>query len=201
MREENGKGPGSGGAGEEQKKVEKPVSPTDELNQDLVFHYSRERRLERASPAVRGLYEDRPRNGRGIIQAFRANPSGAWVFLSIVIVAAFLFVYSARGKWNDRGGLDLGGNRLSVSALNFPGATYVLLKKTAASEESYTGPVDLALSIPAKEGEETPIETRRIFFSLEGEEDFRFSLPFEAPEIILVIRAGETLKQLRFKPD
>jgi hypothetical protein len=60
--------------------------------------------------------------------------------------------------------------------------------------------VDLALSIPGGAAE-APIETRRIFFSREPEEDFRIALPFPAPELLLVIRAGETMRQFRFKPE
>jgi hypothetical protein len=192
--------------GDKPEKTQKPVSPADSLNQDVVYHYSRERRLERASPAVRALYTEQPR-GRGLFQAFRTNPTGVWVFFSILIVAVFMFVY-ALGNRKD-GGLNLGGNTVTVSALNFPGATYVLLKKKAAGTDSYTGPVELALSISKNSinvddddiDDAAPVETRRIFFSLEPEEDFRLSLPFAAAELLLVIRADETVRWLRFKPE
>jgi hypothetical protein len=184
-REEEGGGPKAG------------QSARDNPNQDLVFHYSRERRLARASPAVRSLYEGEPRS-RSLLRAIRANPSGLWVFFSILIVAAFMFVYASGNRRS--GAPDLEGNALSLRALHFPGATHVLLGKKAAGEGGYTGPVDLALSAPRSENT-PPIETRRVYFTGEAEEEFRFSLPFETTELLVVIRAGDTVRSFRVKAE
>jgi hypothetical protein len=50
-------------------------------------------------------------------------------------------------------------------------------------------------------GGEAPIATRQFFFTLEPEEDFRFSVPFTGPELLLVIRAAEEERAFRVKTE
>jgi hypothetical protein len=179
---------------------EEQDSPGAGLDRDLVFHYSRERRLERASPAVRALYENPGgRGGGGLIRALKANPSGKWVFFSILIVAAFMFLYTTLNR-QEKGRI-LEGNSLEASAITVSGGTLVLLRKKAAGSDYYTGPVELAFSVfrSGKNGEIPPIEARQIVFSPEKEEEFQFSLPIRAETFILVIQAGSTVRTLRFR--
>ncbi|MDR2516565.1 MAG: hypothetical protein LBC88_04190 [Spirochaetaceae bacterium] len=175
-------------------------APAPDVDREPVYYYSRERRLERASDRVRSLYAEPPAGRRGLLASLRANPSGVWVFVAIIIVAAFIFIWSALGR-EKTGGLTLEGNRITVTALAFPDATYVMLKKRAAGDHYYTGTVEIALSVPraGKDAEMPPIETRQIFFSLETEEEFPLALPFRAEEIIVIIHAGETARTFRVK--
>jgi hypothetical protein len=169
----------------------------DSPNQEMVFHYSRERRLARASKAVRALNEPGPAMKGGLLRVLFATRAGTMLFITIAILCGFiLFVYYTR----DRPDLKIGGNRVSISALNYSGKTYVEIKKKALGNDSYTGAVDLALSIPQQlmEGEtEAPVANQRIFFTLEENEEFRFSLPFDAPELILLMQAGNEIKSFR----
>jgi hypothetical protein len=171
----------------------------DSPNQEMVFHYSREHRLARASEAVRALNEPGPSMKGGILRVLFATRAGTMLFITIVILCIFfLFVYYTRGRPNP----EIGGNRVSISALNYSGKTYVEIKKKARGDDYYTGAVDLALSIPQKlmEGEtEAPIASRRIFFTLEEDEEFRFSLPFDAPELILLMQAADEIRTFRIK--
>jgi hypothetical protein len=166
-------------------------------NAETVFYYNRERRLERASPAVRALNEGSgPSRFRG-----KASASQLLVLIPIIIMLVVMMIVSRMNR--DPGGAGLGGNTVTVTAMGFPDATYVVVKKKALRDDAYTGNVDIAASIAKKEGDTTelPIETRRIFFTLETEEEFRFSLPFGAPEILMVFSAGEEFVSLRVKPE
>jgi hypothetical protein len=168
----------------------------------LVFYYSRERRLSRASEQVRELNEAAPVKRPGLIGALTANRSGAMVFVSIVALSIFFIIYSLFMPKGSQA--KLGENSVSVSAMGFPEATYIAVKKKSLGERSYTGTVDIAVSIPAGKNdsaENAPIVTHRVFFTLEPEEDFRFSVPFMAAELILAIQAGEELITLRVKPE
>jgi hypothetical protein len=189
--------------GEEQDAGGKPRKEGEKVpGEELVFYYSRARRLERASEAVRRLNEPGPFRRVGLLKALTANRSGTMVFISIILVAAFIFIFSYRQGDGD----GLGGNTLTASALCFSGSTYVAVKKTARNDEAYTGTVDLAVSpVPQKTGEESgetpPIWTQRIFFTLEREEDFRLAVPFEAPELLILMQAGEELVRMRVKTE
>jgi hypothetical protein len=130
------------------------------------------------------------------------------MLLITIVVVSFVLLILSRGL-KESGGVKLAGNRISVSAMSFPAqagegaaATYLAVLKKEDSERAYTGPVDVAVSVYQKEGGAGgPIETRRIFFTLEPEEDFRFSVPFTGPELILVFRAEEQMATLRVKPE
>ena len=178
---------------------------------EAVFYYSRERRLARASQTVRDLYDTSPASRPTLYSALTGGTrSGAMLLITIVVVS-FVLMFLSRGL-KASGGARLAGNTLTVSAMSFPAqegedeasATYIAALKKTDSERAYTGPVDVAVSIYQKEGgagEDMPIAARRIFFTLEPEEDFRFSVPFTAPELILVFRAEEELATLLVKPE
>ncbi|MDR2071692.1 MAG: hypothetical protein LBP81_09800 [Treponema sp.] len=166
----------------------------DSPNQEAVFYYSRERRLARASEAVRAINEPGSAMRGGILRVLFATRAGTLLFVTIVILCVFmLFLYYTR----DRSELKIGGNRITISALYYSGKTYIEIKKKALGDDYYTGTVDLALSIPQKlmEGEtEAPIANQRIFFTLEEDEEFRFALPFNAPKLILLVQAGNEIR-------
>jgi hypothetical protein len=132
------------------------------------------------------------------------------MLLITIVVVSFILILLSRGL-KEKDGAKLGGNTLTVSALSFPArqnetgtdVTYIGVNKKAVSERAYTGSVDVAVSIYKKKGEDAedmPIETRRIFFTLEPEEDFRFSVPFTGSDLILVFHAEDELVTLRVKP-
>jgi hypothetical protein len=132
------------------------------------------------------------------------------MLLITIVIFSFVLMFLSQGL-KASSGAKLAGNTLTVSAMSVPGqdgkdedVTYLAVLKKADSERAYTGPVDVAVSIYQKEGEggeDMPITAHRIFFTLESEEDFRFSVPFTGPELILVFRAEDVLATLRVKPD
>jgi hypothetical protein len=193
-----GKKPGVTGSSIEAQ-IEENSKYRESSGQETVFHYSRERRLARASEAVRAINEPGPAMKGGLVRVLFATKSGAFLFITIAILCAFiLFLRYTR----DGPDLKIGGNQVSVSALRYSGVTYVELRKEALKDNYYTGTVDLALSIPQKLMDAemaAPIVNKRIFFTLEELEEFRFSLPFDAPELILLIQAGDEIRSFQVK--
>ncbi|MDR2111460.1 MAG: hypothetical protein LBP32_09165 [Spirochaetaceae bacterium] len=179
--------------------------PDNESNdRDLVFYYSRARRLERASPAVQALNEPGPKIRAGFFRPLTATKSHSILFLTIILLFAVIFIVSFL---RPRDAAVLGGNALAVSALGYRDSTILVIKKRIQREDAvYAGAVDMAvspvLSPEDKEpGAEVPISAQRIFFTLEPREEFRLSVPFEGPELLILLRAGEERITLRVKPE
>jgi hypothetical protein len=163
--------------------------PNPERDESLVFYYSREHRLERASETVRGLNAPREKTKRGFFGALAANKSQGFLLIGIVVMSAMIMMVSVFVKGDTA---DFGGNRVEFSAFRFQGSSYLALKKTASKKGSpYTGVVNLAVSpssLPPGEAA-LPVFTQTIFFSLEAEEEFRMMLPFESAEILILAEA------------
>jgi hypothetical protein len=175
-----------------------PKSDRREASQEPVFYYSRARRLERASAAVRALNEASPERRPGIFKTLTATKPLAFLFMSVVLAAAifYLSAFLSRDKTPA-----LGGNTLSFSALRFEGSSYIVLKKSA-SPRAYTGVVDMAISAAEKAGEGSPPPANRsVFFSMEPEEEFRLAVPFEAPELLVLLRVGTEYGNFKVKAD
>jgi hypothetical protein len=174
---------------------EKPKRPNAEYplthekdGEDIVFYYSRDKRLEKAPESVRSLYRDGPKK-KGFIRSLTATRPLAILFGSILVISAFIIVLSifggAENSWM------LGGNRVSVSAMKFQGETYLVLNKAVRDKNVYTGLVDLAVAPEVPKGQEDtsyPVFRNRIFFSLKEEEEYRFSVPFEADRLVVVLQ-------------
>jgi hypothetical protein len=181
----------------------KPLGPPIEFSEEdepVTYHYSREKRLAKASPRVRELYEE-GMNKRFFGSSRPGQASRFFVLIPIILVLVFIAIGSGLSK-NNRSAVVLKDNTIGVTAYGFPEVTYLGIKKTARSDKAYTGPVDVAVSIPVKEqGSEAPIETTRVFFTLEQEENFRITLPFEARELIIVLQAEDKIITLRVKSE
>jgi hypothetical protein len=181
------------------KDADPPEKQTPE--RDTVFYYSRARRLERASETVRAMNEDAPPSRPSLFKPLVATKAHRLLLGSIIfIVIAFVIISFLASP--DDGSKTLGGNTIALSALRFQGTTYLVIKKSMAEKDgAYTGTVDLAVSAALspedeKKGAQAPISTHRIFFSLEPEEEYRLSLPFEASRLIILMQGGEEIIRL-----
>ncbi|MDR1900571.1 MAG: hypothetical protein LBQ55_11215 [Treponema sp.] len=187
-------------------KEKKPVT-------EPVFYYSRARRLERASPAVRALNSEIPGKRPSLFRTLTANKANSMILAAIVLLSG---VMAAASFLMSRDDTVLGGNAVALSALRYNGSTIVILKKSVKTEKGvYTGAVDMAVSPAAAAGgsaaadgssaaasaEENPLAVRRIFFTLEKNEEYRVSVPFEAPELLILLRAEEKQVSLKIKPE
>jgi len=182
----------------------------DERN--LVFHYSREHRLAKAPQAVRDMYNkpQQPHRFNLIRPLVRTKPL-AMMFASIIIICIFILVISALGLAGSSYNLD--GNRVSIQAIQYEGATIVAVKKTipkdiisrfSSSAAPYTGAVDIAVQPVMKTDADQRPESafyHKIFFTFEPEEIYRFSVPFDAKELALVFKTEQKTLGVTVKTD
>ena len=155
----------------------------------IVRHYNREERLAKAPQSVRDLYSTRPQRRFGIFRSLVGTKPNALLFISIVVLCLIIFVMSSLDLLGDSWTLE--GNTISVQAFNYEGTTIVAITKVIKTNvlsffnTPYTGEVNIAVLASADTQAEN-IFPHRIFFTLEQEEIFRFSVPFDVDELLLV---------------
>jgi hypothetical protein len=178
---------------------EDPVLP-----QDVVFHYSRERRLERASQAVRELNDTSiPR--RGFVKNIAGSKGNLLMLLSIAIVCVTILIGS-RIQGRNVLSFELGENTVSLAVRKSGDGLALFIDKKAPKEgEGYYGAVDIAISpVLAKpdQGEASgisPILAHRIFFSLDDKENYSVDLPFDGNDFIVLIQTDDERLTRRLK--
>jgi hypothetical protein len=165
----------------------------------MVFHYSRERRLENAPPEVKALYRDSANPPRfNLLRPLIATRSLAVLFVSMLVLAAITIALSFYTRADESSVLE--GNRISVSALRFDGGVILMLKKTIQKSGAYTGTVGIAVSPVRTEGTETiAAEPYRVTFTLKDEEEYRFALPFEDEDLLVHIQGAEESLDFKIK--
>jgi hypothetical protein len=178
-----------------------PLSPEQNTGEELVFRYSRDRRLARAPKKVQELYRPSPKKKFGFFRSLTATKPLAMLFGSIMVLSVITIVMAVYGGAEN--GRIMEGNRVSATAMKYQGSTFVVLNKHRQDKTgAYTGPVDMAVSPAAGEGEGEglPVFSNRLFFSLKGEEEFRFSVPFEAEALLVVLQNESVTVDLRVRP-
>jgi len=187
-----------------------PEPPPDKLYQpgaeeNLTFHYSRERRLAKAPQAVRDIYNDTKPVRFNLFKPLIADKPRAMLFGSIIILCVIILFFSNNGLFDSSYVID--GNRIEITGTRFEGATILVLKKTirsgiaALTSSPYTGVVDIAVSPQANENEEYSVFYHRVFFTLNKTEEYRFAVPFDAPDLLLVLQSEKSNLQFKFKPE
>jgi len=167
----------------------------DENN--LVFHYSREHRLAKAPQAVRDMYNKPQQPYRfNLLRPLVSTRPLAMMFGSIIIACILILIISALGLAGSSYNLD--GNRLFLQAIQYEGATIMVVKKTiskdiftrlSSADPAYTGAVDIAVQPVIKaaaDQEPQSVFYHKIFFTFEPEEVYRFSVPFDTKELAVV---------------
>jgi len=188
-------------------KLSKPDGPNKAAEENLVFYYSRERRLEKAPQAVKDLYNKDKTNRRfSLLGPLVADKPRATVFFTIILVCVAIIIVTLVNKTG--GVYSLDGNGIAITGTRFEGATIVVLTKTVKKNagNAYTGAVDIAVSRPVNDsvvnnGEDYPVFYHRIFFSMEPAEEYRFAVPFDTPEQLLILQTERNTLQIKFKPE
>ena len=93
----------------------------------------------------------------------------------------------------------LGNNQLTLRAMAYEGSSYLVIKKSA-EKDAYTGPVEIAVSLPM-EGGAPLVRVRVEYFTDKKEEEFRFSVPFAGEELLVLLRGGDSYIQHRIKTE
>ncbi|GHV95573.1 hypothetical protein AGMMS50293_18930 [Spirochaetia bacterium] len=197
---------------------EKPVNPESEVKaarpnakyklsrqdgdeEHLTFYYSRERRLAKAPKPVQDLYAEGKRPRFSLLRPLVGSKPRAMMFFSIVLLCAAILALSVFGYFDTSYSLE--GNRLSIQALRYEEAVIVALKKSIKKGASaYTGAVELAVSPVQNAGDtEQPVFYHRIFFSQETLEEYRFAVPFDSKEMLMVLQTEKNTLSLKIKPE
>jgi hypothetical protein len=169
----------------------------------FTYYYSRERRLAKAPQAVRDLYNEDPKKRGGLLRSLVNSKPKAMMFASIVIMCLAILFLSTFGYTGS--GYELDGNKLSVQAVKYEGVVIVAVKKTInknfASRFStpYTGAVSIAVTAP----DTLPGDAffHRIFFTLEPQEQYRFSVPFDSDELTFIFQTEKKMLNMTVKPE
>ena len=191
------------------------LSNEKDTSQDqLVFHYDRERRLAKAPQAVRDLYKEQPTVPRfNLFKPLVRTKHLTMLFISIMVASVFIIFISVLGLAGTSYALD--GNQVSIQAIKYEGAIIVVVKKTISqnglarfsrSVSAYTGAVDIAVQPLLKAGaDETQqpedIFYHKIFFTFEPEEYYRFAVPFDADDLALVFKTETKTLSLTVKAE
>ena len=183
-----------------EKQPGKPMETEGDKYKDSVFHYSRERRLDRASPAVQALNE-----GNFVRMSFFktlfSTRSNRFIFIIIFLITAMGFSTRITGGRDapQEQGLRLGGNTVAMTIIPVEGTLFLgIVKSAPRSGELYTGAVDIAVSPVVAEGEDPVIFSHRIFFNPALSESFQISLPFfEETDFFVVLSTEDEHRSVR----
>lgn len=161
------------------------MEPFSAKNEErLNFHYSRERRLEKASESVRNLNDSSFSGKQGLFRTLTATKPLAFLFLGIVMLSLTgLFVSYLLP--NDDTSV-LASNRMDLSAFSYQDTSYLILEKTAL-DGAYIGPVDIVVT----EAGERNAELRKelVTFTPEKEQEFRLAIPYKLDRVIVLLHA------------
>ncbi|MDR2922507.1 MAG: hypothetical protein LBU85_04080 [Treponema sp.] len=176
---------------------------------EVVHHYNRERRLEKAPQAVRDLYKEPPRRRFGLMQSLIGSKPGAMLFGTIIFLCVLMLLFSYFGMTGDSRELD--GNVISVKGTKYEGTVVIEVKKTPRKDKiarhmkAYTGAVDIAVFPGAKSGMKqnqltADVFFHKIFFTNKQEERYAFTVPFENDELAIVFQTEKKTLSLTIKP-
>ena len=166
---------------------------------EIVYHYNRDRRLEKAPQSVQDLYykEEQPR--RGLFRGFSSGRIQLFTMIAILLVSTLALVTTILGRNDETHDLD--GNLLTVQAIRYESMVIVAIGKTTRPARqflrlrpirpAYTGPVNIEVW-PASHTEQM-LPFGNLFFHMvnfteESPEFFRFTVPFDADGLELAFR-------------
>ena len=182
---------------------DKPVEPGEQEN--ITFHYSRERRLTKAPQAVRDFYTEPKQTRFNLFRPLVADKPRAMLFATIIILCVIILIFSNIGLSDTSYVMD--GCKIEITGTRFEGATILILKKTvrtgiaAINSTPYSGAIDIAVS-PVTDGDkEFPVFYHRVFFTLDSTEVYRFAVPFDSPDLLLVLQSEKSSLQFKIKPE
>jgi len=185
--------------GEKRPNANYKLSPDKQHNgtQELPFYYNREHRLEKAPEAVRNLYDNKPIRS-GLLHSLVADRPRRFLLVVIILLCLTILVLSLFGYLDNSYSLD--GNKIEITAAGFEGTSIIVLNKKIKNKNAYNGAVDIAVSIAVEEGEDYPVYTHRIFFTTEKEEVYRFAVPFDNPDLLMVLQSEKDTLHIKFNP-
>jgi hypothetical protein len=157
---------------------------------EMVFYYSREKRLAKAPQRVRALYEEPAKKKFNLLRPLIATKPLAMLFAAVLILSVISAILAFSGIAG--GTYRFQGNSITVDAQRYQGTVIVTIQKKpdrrGGAEEGALA--DILISSPrGKEGE--TVFSHRLSFSPGKEEEFRMVVPFDSSELIFRIQ-GES---------
>ncbi|GHU40523.1 hypothetical protein FACS1894190_07510 [Spirochaetia bacterium] len=170
---------------------------------DLVFYYSREERLAKASQRVRDFNAPIKKPRFGLFTSLVDTKPKAMTFISIVAMSLILYLVTTFYQNNDQ---ILLGNKITADAVRYEGSSFIVIKKDITDKKNFfTGIVDLSISIAAGAGnaesasKNFKMSNYKIVFTDNKTEDYRFNVPLEAPELFIFMQAADKTVTLRIE--
>jgi hypothetical protein len=174
------------------------ISKENDKPEEITFFYNREARLAKSSRIVQDMYKEQSPKRVGFLRSLFTigNRPRTMTFISIILCCVLMFIaanVTSAAKSNT-----LSGNHLIVQAVPYDGVIIVTLYKSTSksvfsrSGTAYTGTVGIT-ALPAKRdgGEQNQpdmVFNHRVVFSRENMEQYRFVLPFDADELLIVFQ-------------
>jgi hypothetical protein len=180
----------------EDKKKYTPASLDENIEQEPVFYYSREHRLERASLRVRELNSGEFGKMSVTKRIFGAR-GNVMTFVLIIITCLMLGFVSKYSQAETN--VKLGGNTVTMAILKEEETLILeITRQSPKTGSAYAGEVEIAVS-PTKvksqaKSETPPVFYHSVYFSQAAYESFQISLPFDTNEnefILLLVTAYE----------
>ena len=107
-----------------------------ETQDDLDFHYNRDKRVEKASSSVKSWYEGTsPKAPKGFFEAFVHTKSSRKMLLVLIIVLACCAVSIVIRQQNKSDSLN--GVPITLSAFSFEDTVYISIKASKISDALY----------------------------------------------------------------
>jgi len=174
------------------------ASLDDNIEREPEYYYSRERRLSRASSAVRDLYDSKSGKISVAKRIFGAR-GNVMTFVLIIITCLMLGFVSRYTQANTA--VKLGGNTVTMAILKEEDAQILdITKQGSKTGVAYLGDVEIAVS-PAKvnKSETPPVFFHRVYFTTAGYESFQIALPFDIDKdgFILLLKTADEQKSVR----
>jgi hypothetical protein len=173
--------------------------------EELVFYYNREHRLAKAPKDVQALYEPKktsPFGFLGFLGILVADTPRRILFFTIILMCLLIWLFSFFGYLDSPFYLD--GNLVKVSASVYEDAAILVINKRVKAMNAYTGAVDTAVSVPVpvsddteEQTEDAPVFYHRIYFTNEKHERYSVAVPFDSPELLVVLQTEK--KQIKLK--
>ncbi len=115
---------------------------------DLLYHYSREQRLESASLSVKELYDSSKVGKSGFFRRAISTKSSKYMLIVLMVLFALAFFLRFLGVVENTNVI-LAGNRLVIDSIRYEGRLFVFIDKTA-QENAYTGAVYVSVNDVAR---------------------------------------------------
>jgi hypothetical protein len=165
---------------------------------ELVFYYSREKRLEKAFRRVRALYEESAPPKFNLLRPLTATKPLTMLFATVLILSAISAIVAFSGIAG--GSYKFQGNSITVDAQRYQGTVLVTVQKKPDREGQTAGGglTDILVSIVQGRGGEAGF-SHRLAFKSGKEEEFLMVVPFDSPELIFRLQGESELLEFKVK--